>query len=113
MLGEFLEKNAPDVSVQVVVKSNEDWGDYIDSVSTYSYIHKHTKKQLFWCRYVDLMASMTGHAPSFTRLRVSILATVLTLSNTSAIGTAGPAFRWSKSTKTTDPRTIWLKLRSL
>jgi len=38
MLGEFLEKNAPDVSVQVVVKSNEDWGDYIDSVSTYSYL---------------------------------------------------------------------------
>ena len=33
MLGEFLEENCPDVSVQVVVKSNEDWGEYIDSVS--------------------------------------------------------------------------------
>jgi len=48
MLGEFLEKNAPDVSVQVVIKSNEDWGDYIDSVSTYlSYHFKHFKQQLF------------------------------------------------------------------
>ena len=33
MLGEFLEENCPDVSVQVVIKSNEDWTDYIDSVS--------------------------------------------------------------------------------
>ena len=33
MLGEYLEENCPDVSVQVVVKSNEDWGEYIDSVS--------------------------------------------------------------------------------
>ena len=33
MLGEFLEENCPDVTVQVVVKSNEDWADYIDSVS--------------------------------------------------------------------------------
>lgn len=33
MLGEYLEKNCPDVSVQVVIKSNEDWGEYIDSVS--------------------------------------------------------------------------------
>jgi len=32
MLGEFLEENCPDVSVQVVIKSNEDWADYIDSV---------------------------------------------------------------------------------
>ena len=36
MLGEFLEDNSPDVSVQVVVKSNEDWGEYIDSVSAIS-----------------------------------------------------------------------------
>lgn len=34
MLGEFLEENCPDVSVKVVVKSNEDWPDYIDSVSS-------------------------------------------------------------------------------
>ena len=33
MLGEFLQENCPDVSVQVVVKSNEDWPDFIDSVS--------------------------------------------------------------------------------
>lgn len=33
MLGEYLEHNCPDVSVQVVVKSSEDWGEYIDSVS--------------------------------------------------------------------------------
>lgn len=33
MLGEFLEENCPDVSVQVVIKSNEDWGEYIDAVS--------------------------------------------------------------------------------
>ena len=33
MLGEFLEQNSQDVSVQVVIKSNEDWPEYIDSVS--------------------------------------------------------------------------------
>ena len=38
MLGEFLEKNAPDVSVQVVVKSNEDWGEYIDAVSVHTHL---------------------------------------------------------------------------
>jgi len=32
MLGQFLEENCPDVSVQVVIKSNEDWGEYIDAV---------------------------------------------------------------------------------
>ena len=34
LLGEFLEENCPDVSVQVVVKSNEDWPEFIDSVSS-------------------------------------------------------------------------------
>ena len=33
MLGEFLSENCPDVTVQVVIKSNEDWGEYIDAVS--------------------------------------------------------------------------------
>ena len=33
MLGEFLEQNCPDVSVQVVIKSKDDWEEYIDSVS--------------------------------------------------------------------------------
>lgn len=33
MLGEFLEENCPDVSVQVVIKPNEDWAEYIDAVS--------------------------------------------------------------------------------
>mgnify|MGYP006923012734 CR=1 FL=1 len=33
MLGEFLEENCPGVTVKVVIKSNEDWGEYIDSVS--------------------------------------------------------------------------------
>ena len=36
MLGEFLSQNCPDVSVQVVIKSNEDWGEYIDAVSILS-----------------------------------------------------------------------------
>jgi len=41
MLGEFLEENSPDVSVQVVIKSNEDWQDYIDSVcSSYGFYHR-------------------------------------------------------------------------
>lgn len=31
-MGEFLEENCPDVSVQVIIKSAEDWGDYIDGV---------------------------------------------------------------------------------
>ena len=33
MLGEFLEKNAPDVTVKVIIKSQEDWGDFLDTVS--------------------------------------------------------------------------------
>ena len=33
MLGELLEQNCPDVTVKVVIKSNEDWGEYIDAVS--------------------------------------------------------------------------------
>ena len=33
MLGEFIERNAPDVSVQLVIKSKEDWDDYLDAVS--------------------------------------------------------------------------------
>ena len=38
MLGEFLEENCPDVTVKVVIKSNTDWGEYIDSVSiTFSF----------------------------------------------------------------------------
>ena len=39
MLGEFLEQNCPDVTVKVVIKSNDDWSEYIDSVSTHPIIH--------------------------------------------------------------------------
>ncbi len=46
MLGEILEANAPDVTVKVVVKSNEDWGDYIDAVSAYRNLFICTKWQL-------------------------------------------------------------------
>ena len=38
MLGEFLANNAPDVTVQIVVKSKEDWDEYIDSVSFILYL---------------------------------------------------------------------------
>ena len=33
MLGEFLEKNCPDVSVKIVIKHTSDWTEFIDSVS--------------------------------------------------------------------------------
>jgi hypothetical protein len=32
MLGEFLEKNTPDVSVQYVIKDRSEWSEFIDSV---------------------------------------------------------------------------------
>jgi len=32
MLGEYLEENCPDVTVKVVIKSNEEWGEFLDSV---------------------------------------------------------------------------------
>ena len=33
MLGEFLEKNCPDVSVKIVIKHTTEWNEFIDSVS--------------------------------------------------------------------------------
>ena len=74
MLGEFLEQNCPDVTVQVVIKSNEDWGEYIDSVS--SKIHRFeflkTIVELicgFLNRFAELMVSTRDLALSCTRLK--------------------------------------------
>ena len=39
MLGEFLEENCPDVTVKVVIKSNDDWGEFLDSVSNHLLPH--------------------------------------------------------------------------
>ncbi len=69
MLGEILEKNAPDVTVQVVVKSNEDWGDYIDAVSTYPQLlvaNMTVTTTVCSYRFVDPTASTTDHVPSST-----------------------------------------------
>jgi hypothetical protein len=33
MLGEFLEKNCPDVVVKNVIKHGSEWPDFLDSVS--------------------------------------------------------------------------------
>jgi hypothetical protein len=30
MLGEFLEKNCPDVSVKTVIKHSSEWDDFLD-----------------------------------------------------------------------------------
>ena len=35
MLGEYLEKNCPDVSVKVVIKHQSEWNEFLDSVSLY------------------------------------------------------------------------------
>ena len=83
MLGEFLEQNCPEVSVQVVVKSNEDWGEYIDAVSIRSkkYAARNPKSNdscsnrrlliFFVIRCVALMVSMRGLALSFILWKVS------------------------------------------
>jgi hypothetical protein len=51
MLGEFLEKNCPDVSVKVIIKHQTEWGEFLDSV-------RNNKCNCF--RFVVLMASIQG-----------------------------------------------------
>jgi hypothetical protein len=36
MLGEFLEKNCPDVSVRTIIKHQTEWKPFLDSVSAKS-----------------------------------------------------------------------------
>jgi len=74
MLGEFLHENSPDVSVQVVIKSNEDWGEYIDSVGD-NFKFLTVLLTFLRCfhdyRSVALMASTAGPAHSCTPWRAS------------------------------------------
>jgi hypothetical protein len=35
-LGEFLEKNCPDVSVKLVIKHKKEWSEFLDSVSLHT-----------------------------------------------------------------------------
>ena len=96
MLGEFLEQNCPDVTVQVVIKSNEDWGEYIDSVSSKIFEFLMAPGYLicgFFDRYVEHMDSTNDPALSSTRLRVSALATALSSRSTSETTTIGPLCR--------------------
>ena len=76
MLGEFLEQNCPDVSVQVVIKSAEDWGEYLDSVSKAKPTLQDLLNGYLLCakfRCADPMAFTSVLAPSSTLLRVSPL----------------------------------------
>ena len=34
LLGEFLAKNMPDVTIEMVIKSDQDWPKYVNAVST-------------------------------------------------------------------------------
>ena len=85
MLGEFLEANCPDVTVKVVIKSNEDWGEYIDSVS----IQK-TSNFSFVSRFAAPTVFTTDSAPLSTLWRVSRSVTALISSNMSGTITAVP-----------------------
>ena len=76
MLGEFLEQNCPDVTVQVVIKSNEDWGEYIDSVSSKIYRFEFSKTIVylicgFLNRSAERMDSINDPALSSTPLKVN------------------------------------------
>ena len=76
MLGEFLEQNCPDVNVQVVIKSNEDWGEYIDSVSSKINIFEFLTTMVylicgFLNRFVEHMASTSDPVLSSTLLKVN------------------------------------------
>ena len=59
MLGEFLEKNCPDVSVKIVIKHTSEWTEFIESVSI-----DITLVTVDSNRHVDLSASTSEHAPS-------------------------------------------------
>ena len=48
MLGEFLEKNCPDVSVKIVIKHTSEWTEFIDSVSQVS-LHHQQEVTVFNC----------------------------------------------------------------
>lgn len=111
MLGEFLEQNCPDVSVQVVVKSQEDWPDYIDSVSL-QILMENCKKYIVcalseisktqkvitvisdhFYRFVALMDSMKGTVHLCTLWRASKSAMAPTSSSMCDSATAAPTCR--------------------
>ena len=71
MLGEFIQNNAPDVTVQIVVKSKEDWDDYIDAVSSILNLIELSFHFIYLFRFVDLTVFMKDTVPSFTRSRVT------------------------------------------
>ena len=76
MLGEFLEQNCPDVTVQVVIKSNEDWGEYIDSVSSKIFRFEFLKTIVylicgFLNRFAELMGFISDPALSSIPLKVN------------------------------------------
>ena len=67
MLGEYLEENCPDVTVQVVIKSNEDWGEYIDAVRIFLSVVTETVTFRILCdRFVAHTASTSAPAHSST-----------------------------------------------
>ena len=86
MLGEFLEENCPDVTVKVVIKSNEDWTEFIDSVSEYySLSRKQTISVTVFktldclvCRFAAHTVSMREVVPSSTPSKGSVLEMDLT-----------------------------------
>lgn len=101
MLGEYLEENCPDVTVKVVIKSNEDWGEYIDSVSVYSsHPNGYINVDIDDDRSVELTVSTSAPARSSTPWKVSRSAMELTLSSTSVQTTVAPASQWSRSSRT-------------
>ena len=82
MLGEFLEKNCPDVSVKIVIKHTADWTEFIDSVSlTLSPL------TILLNRHAGRLVSTKEHAPSFSQSRDNSSVMGLTSSNTSVTAT--------------------------
>jgi hypothetical protein len=83
MLGEFLEKNCPDVSVKIVIKHTTDWTEFIESVSfEISLVTVDSN------RHVDLSVSMNEPAPSFSPSREISSVMGPTSLNTYVTGTA-------------------------
>ena len=65
-LGEFLAENCPDVTVETVIKPEEDWKDYINGVSVDD-LKLYSK--LLCPRFAAPTASTIDHVPSFIRWR--------------------------------------------
>ena len=60
ILGEYIEKNSPDVCVKTIIKSEEEWDEFQDKVCRYYGFDKRTCPMIY-----TLEGSLIGDGPKF------------------------------------------------